>query len=254
MHSDGVDLECGPARIRGLQAMFRDLRFRRVGEPRRRYERERATLSVGRAAGEFADSRRASARRRTRAPGRGSGRRYHRAFYTGAECPPKRACGVLQMREAGQVHYVVVKRWRFDGWRIAISTAVTAGLAVGSAAALLYHSSHTPHVGPTAASLSDAFSWAAGACLGLAIGSFATAMFVRRGSRLGSGVVVGVLAFLVGVVPYSWLTASSDVSNSDNLGWLVIVFIPAVMLVSFGAAVGEFFQRASARRRRHGRG
>jgi uncharacterized membrane protein len=78
-------------------------------------------------------------------------------------------------------------------------------------------------------------------------------MFVRWGSRLGSGVVVGVLAFLVGVVPYSWLTASSDVSNSDNLSWLVIVFIPAVMLVSLGAALGEFLRSGSERRRRHGR-
>jgi hypothetical protein len=78
-------------------------------------------------------------------------------------------------------------------------------------------------------------------------------MFVRQGSRLGSGVVVGMLAFLIGVVPYSWLMASSDVSNSDNLGWLVVVFIPAVLLVSLGAALGELFRSGSDRRRRHGR-
>lgn len=144
-----------------------------------------------------------------------------------------------------------MKSGRFDGWRIAISTAVTAGLAVGIAAAFLYHSSHTPHVGPTSAALSDAFSWIAGACLGLAVGSLATAVFVRRGSRLGSGIVVGVLAFFVGVAPYSWLTASSDVSTGDNLGFLVIVFIPAVMLVTVGAALGEFFRSGSDRRRKH---
>jgi hypothetical protein len=144
-----------------------------------------------------------------------------------------------------------VRSGRFDGWRIAIATAVTAGLAVGMAAAFLYHSSRTPHVGATSAALSDGFSWLAGTCLGLAIGGFAAAMLVRRGSRLGSGVVVGVLAFFVGVVPYSWLTASSDVSISDNLGWLVIVFIPAVVLVTFGAALGEFFRRGSERRHRH---
>jgi hypothetical protein len=147
-----------------------------------------------------------------------------------------------------------MKHGRVDGWRIAISTAVTAGLAVGMAEAFLYRSSRTPHVGPTSAALSDAFSWLAGTCLGLAIGGFATAMLVRRGSRLGSGIVVGVLAFFVGVVPYSWLTASSDVSTSDNLGWLVIVFIPAVLLVAFGAALGEFFRNGSDRRRRHRRG
>jgi len=144
-----------------------------------------------------------------------------------------------------------MKRGRFDRWRIVIATAVTAALAVGLAEAFLYHSSRSPHVGPTSAALSDAFYWLAGCCLGLAIGSFATAMLVRRGSRLGSGVVVGVLAFLVGVVPYSWLTAPSDVSTSDNLGWLVIVFIPAVMLVTFGAALGELFRSGSKRRHRH---
>ncbi|MFL6030773.1 MAG: hypothetical protein ACJ74D_12185 [Gaiellaceae bacterium] len=139
---------------------------------------------------------------------------------------------------------------RFDGWRIAIATAVTAGLAVGMAAAFLYHSSRTPHVGATSAALSDGFFWLAGTCLGLASGGFAAAMLVRRGSRLGSGVVVGVRLFRR-VVPYSWLTASSDVSSSDNLGWLVIVFIPAVVLVTFGAALGEFFRRGSERRHRH---
>jgi hypothetical protein len=144
-----------------------------------------------------------------------------------------------------------MKSRRFDGWRIAISTAVTAGLAGGMAAAFLHHSARTPHVGATSAALSDGFSWLAGTCLVLALGGFAAAMFVRRGPRFGSGVIVGVLAFFVGVVPYSWLTASPDVSTGDNLGWLVIVFIPAVMLVTFGAALGEFSRSTSERRRRH---
>jgi hypothetical protein len=128
---------------------------------------------------------------------------------------------------------------------------VTAALAVGLAAALLYRSSRSPHVGPTSAALSDAFSQLAGACLGLAIGGFGTAMLVRRGSRLGSGVVVGVIAFFVGVVPYSWLTAPSDVSTADNLGWLVVVFIPAVALVTLGAALGELFRSRPYLHRRH---
>ncbi len=40
--------------VRGLRAMLRDLRARRVGEPRPRSEREDATLSLGRAAAELA--------------------------------------------------------------------------------------------------------------------------------------------------------------------------------------------------------
>ena len=140
-----------------------------------------------------------------------------------------------------------------DGERIAFSTVLTAALAVGMAAAFVYNSSRGAHVGPTSAALSDGLSWVAGVCLGLTIGTFATAVLVRHGSRLGSGVVVGVLAFLVGVVPYSWLTAPSDVSTGDNLGWLVIVFIPAVVLATLGAALGAFF-RSGSERRRHGLG
>ena len=47
----------GPFRTRGrrLRATFRDLRPRRVGEPRRRSEREHATLSLGHAAVELAE-------------------------------------------------------------------------------------------------------------------------------------------------------------------------------------------------------
>src|SRR5881275_2038370 len=43
------------AAVRRLRAMFRDLPPRRVGEPRRRSEREHATLSLGRAAAELAE-------------------------------------------------------------------------------------------------------------------------------------------------------------------------------------------------------
>ena len=148
---------------------------------------------------------------------------------------------------------VTVKSDRFDGWRIVISTVFTAGLAVAMAAAFLYHSSRTAQVGPTSAALSDGFSELAGMCLGLTIGSLATAAFVRRGSRIGSGVFVGVLAFFVGVVPYSWLTSPSDVSTSDNLGWLVVIFIPAALLVIFGAAIGAVARSELDRSRRHAR-
>src|SRR6266511_4033862 len=45
----------GPGAGRGLRPTFRDLRLRRVGEPRKRSEREHATLSLGRAATELAE-------------------------------------------------------------------------------------------------------------------------------------------------------------------------------------------------------
>src|SRR2546422_7410227 len=45
----------GPGAGRGLRPTFRDLRLRRVGEPGKRFEREHATLSLGRAAAELAE-------------------------------------------------------------------------------------------------------------------------------------------------------------------------------------------------------
>src|SRR5262249_37303218 len=43
------------AAVPGLRATLRDLRLRRVGEPRKRAEREHATLSLGRAGAELAE-------------------------------------------------------------------------------------------------------------------------------------------------------------------------------------------------------
>jgi len=126
----------------------------------------------------------------------------------------------------------------FDLTRIAVFTVLTAAVAVGSAEALLYQSSHAAHVGPTSAALSDGTSAIAGACLGLGVGALAAAACVRSGSRVASGLIVGVIAFLVGVAPYSWLTSPSDVGTGDNVGWLVILFIPAIILVTFGAVIG----------------
>jgi peptidoglycan/LPS O-acetylase OafA/YrhL len=127
---------------------------------------------------------------------------------------------------------------QFDFTRIAISTVLTAALAVGLAKALLYNSAHTPHVGPTSAALSDASSEIAGMCLGLAIGALAAAAWVRSAPRLVSGLFVGVLAFVLAVVPYSWLTAPSDVSTGDKVAWIVILLIPSLILVVAGAGLG----------------
>lgn len=126
----------------------------------------------------------------------------------------------------------------FDVARIAIGTVLTAAFAVGCAEAFLYRSSHTAHVGPTSAALSDGAAAIAGACLGLAVGALAAAACVRRGSRVGSGLIVGVVAFFVGVAPYSWLSSPSDVSAGDNGIWLIILFVPAMILVAFGAVIG----------------
>ncbi len=139
---------------------------------------------------------------------------------------------------------------RFDCRRLAIATMVAAGLAVGLGALLLHQSSQTPRIGPTSAALSDGLSLLVGQCLGLAFGSLLGAVAVRRGLRFVSGVAVGVAAFLVGVTPYTLLTAPSDVSTGDTLGWLVIVSVPAGVLVLIGAGLGAVTRGSWATARR----
>lgn len=126
---------------------------------------------------------------------------------------------------------------RVDIRRIVIGAVLTAGLAAGIAKGLLYRSAHTPHVGPTSATFSDATAVIGGSCLGLAVGALATAALVRHGPRILSGLVAGVLGF-IGVAPFVWTTFSSDLSTGDKMGGLVFVAIPAAILVTVGAVIG----------------
>jgi hypothetical protein len=134
----------------------------------------------------------------------------------------------------------------FDWQRVAVSIAVTAALAVGLAAAFLYHASTTPDVGPTAASLEDAFSAILGACLGLLIGSAAAALLIRRGSSLLAGVVAGFVAYWLAVVPYFFSWSSDDVGTSENVDFVLLVFVPAGLSAAAGAGVGRVIRRAVA--------
>jgi len=135
-----------------------------------------------------------------------------------------------------------------DPLRIVLSTGATAALAVAVAAAFLHYYPRANDVGPTAAALGDAFAWILGACLGLFIGSGATALFVRRGSCFFAGMLAGVAGFWVGVMPYVLLTTPSDVSLSDALAFAVIVFAPGFVFSAAGAAVGAGLRRLVARR------
>ena len=140
------------------------------------------------------------------------------------------------------------ERRPFDGSRIVLSALVTAGLSVAGAAAFLHYYPRANDVGPTAAALGDAFAWILGACVGLLIGSAATALFVRSGSSFFAGLFAGIAGFCVGVVPYLVLTASSDVSLSDALGFALLVFAPGFVFVAAGAALGTGLRRLLARR------
>ena len=134
-----------------------------------------------------------------------------------------------------------------DPLRILLSAVLTAVLGVAVAAAFLHYYPRASDEGPTAAALGDAFIWILGACVGLLIGSGATALFVRHGSRFFAGMLSGAAGFWVGVMPYMVLTAPSDVSFSDAFGFAVIVFAPAILFVAAGAATGAGLRRLRLR-------
>ncbi|MGN6797042.1 MAG: hypothetical protein ACTHKS_02725 [Gaiellaceae bacterium] len=126
----------------------------------------------------------------------------------------------------------------FDGPRFAAATALTAGLGVAVAALFLHAHSRGNDFGATAAALRDAFAWILGASLGLSIGSCATALFVRAGSRFFAGFLAGVVGFWIGVMPYLVATAPSDVSSAAALGFAFIAFAPALVFATAGSALG----------------
>jgi hypothetical protein len=120
---------------------------------------------------------------------------------------------------------------RLDLSRIAIATGVAGGLGVALAAAFSRHAQDTGHVGSTAATLDEAFSAFFGAGIGLALGSALCALAVRRGSPQLSGLLAGLAAYVLVLVPA--LTYTDDVSLAEDLGLDGLVFL-AVLLLPFG--------------------
>jgi hypothetical protein len=129
-----------------------------------------------------------------------------------------------------------------DGSRLVLFAFLSGALGVAVAEAFVQFSPRGD-IGATAASLDDAFAWILGGCLGLLIGSTATAPFVRYGSHLVAGILAGVAGFWIGVAPYLLLTAPSDVSFSDAFGFVVIVFVPGLLFAVARAAIGAASRR-----------
>jgi hypothetical protein len=140
---------------------------------------------------------------------------------------------------------------RLDLPRIAMATVVTAGLSLGFAVAFLRHAQSTPDVGPTSATLDEAFSLLSGAALGLALGGAFAALSVRRGHPVISGLIVGLLAYVVVLVPV--FVSTDDVSLEDDLGLGGLIFL-AFLAVPLGgsALVGAVPGRSIARVLRRG--
>jgi hypothetical protein len=134
-------------------------------------------------------------------------------------------------------------RDRLDPSRVAIATGVAGGLGLGLAAAFLRHAQGTAHVGPTSATLDEAFSAFFGAGVGLALGSAFCALSIRRGSPLLSGLLAGLAAYVLVLAPA--LIYTDDVSLAEDLslgglGFLAFLLLPFGVFALLGATVGGF--------------
>jgi peptidoglycan/LPS O-acetylase OafA/YrhL len=130
------------------------------------------------------------------------------------------------------------------GRRFDTPVLVAGGLlsgVLGLGVALLLNSwaqTDSSRVGPTAATLDEAFSLLYGAAIGLAVGAASVAFVARRGPRVLSATFAGLLGYAVILAPALLVTAPSDVSSGETLGiaaFAAILLMPAVLA---GAAVG----------------
>src|SRR3954451_4101008 len=161
-------------------------------------------------------------------------------------------CGNITRRSPALESRMTVSLRLLDLPRIGVATVVTAAIGLGLAAAFLQHSRSTPHVGPTSATLDDAFSILFGAAVGLALGGVLGALLVRRGSRVLSGVLVGLLAYTFVLAPVLVATDDIDLAedlNASGLAFLALLAMPLGGSAAVGAIAGDLLTRL--RRTRH---
>ena len=130
--------------------------------------------------------------------------------------------------------------------RIGITSAIAAALGLGLAVVFLRHAQSTPDVGPTSATLDEAFSSLVGAAIGLALGGVLGALSVRRGSRVLSGLLVGLLAYVFVLAPVFVSTDGVSLDEDLSIGgfaFLALLALPLGASAFVGAAVGDFFAR-----------
>lgn len=125
-----------------------------------------------------------------------------------------------------------------------------AALALGASVALFRHARTTTDVGPTSATLEEAYSAFLGAGLGLFLGSALAAILVRDGSRLLAGVLAGFLAYAFVLAPVLIFTGPSDVSHWESAAFALFVVLPLGAFVITGALLGSVYEPISPWKRR----
>jgi hypothetical protein len=141
---------------------------------------------------------------------------------------------------------------RLDFPRLAVGALASAALSVALATLFAHVSGKSggANIGPTSATVGDAFSTLLGAALGLAVGSGLTALFVRRGLRMASGLVAGLLVYVAVLLPIVVATRPSDMSFGEALGIAFALGVPLGLVVLIGSIVGARFGSATATGRR----
>jgi len=93
-------------------------------------------------------------------------------------------------------------------------------------------------LGPTAATLNDAFGLLYGAAAGLAVGIAVVAFSARIEPKIVTGLFSGLLGYVAVVAPVLIATRPSDVSTSESISTAALAAILVTPAILFGAAVG----------------
>ena len=108
---------------------------------------------------------------------------------------------------------------RFDFVVIGPGAVLTAVLAIGLPAALLWYSPAPESLGATAATFHDAWNAVIGFAVGLLIGSAATSAAVRYGPRTISAVIAGLTGYWLAPAPFMIFRRATE--NDAPVGGLV---------------------------------
>jgi hypothetical protein len=133
---------------------------------------------------------------------------------------------------------------RQEQLRLAVATSVGGALSLALAVWLLHRAqARTTNLGPTAATLEEAYAAGLGAGIGLLLAGALGAFLTLSRQRFALGLLAGALAYLVVDVPALVLTRPSDESIADALtGAFAFAFV-LLPFAAFGAVLGALLGR-----------
>jgi hypothetical protein len=122
-----------------------------------------------------------------------------------------------------------------------------AGAATTGAFALARVNRPGSDLGPTAATLTDAWNVEAGAGLGLLVGAAVVAAVARRGPRVVTGILAGAGACILDVLVFAIASRPSDLSFGDTFGFTLVLssveILPILIGAALGAVIGDTLER-----------